>query len=213
MTASPLQPAALDSFPRAWSADILTKPPLIAPARQFTYPQQIAGEEDSLARGALQLLVRPVTGGSFLATCALGFTDPSMPTGIYASTRPQELCALAGGYAYLIDTANPSISTLLPQKPVTAIHALPQHHLLLFSGFHSLLAWGPNGLAWQSQRLTWEGLRLTSITGNTLHGTGWDLLTDRELPFTLDLLTGQHQGGAFTPPAAPPPQASPPQKN
>lgn len=208
-TTPSLQPAALDSFPRLWSAEILAQPPLIAPARQFTYPHQIAGEEDSLARGALQLLVRPTAGPGFLATCALGFNDPSMPTGIFSSPRPNELCALAGGYAYLIDTASPSTSTLLPQKPVTALHALPHHHLLLFVGFHNILAWGTNGLAWSSQRLSWEGVRLTSLDGDTLLGTGWNLLTDRELPFTLDLRTGHHEGGAFTPPApAPPPSRS-----
>ena len=198
----PLNAATLDAFPRTWAAEILHQPPLIAPVRQFTYPQQIPGEEDSLARGALQLLVRPAAGGSFLATCALGFTDPSMPTGIFSTPRPAELCAIAGGYAYLIDTANPQHSTLLPQKPVTAIHALPQHDLLLFAGFQTLLAWGETGLAWQSQRLTWEGLQLTGIDGNILHGTGWNLITDRTAPFTLDLLTGQHQGGGFTQPQA-----------
>ncbi len=71
-------------FPHTWTAEILKAPPLIAPARQFTYPQQIAGEEDALARGALQLMVRPARGGTFLATCALGFTDPAMPTGVFA---------------------------------------------------------------------------------------------------------------------------------
>src|ERR1700677_2767894 len=67
-----------ERFAQDWTAEILPKAPLIAPARQFIYPQQIAGEEDALARGALQVLVRPTAGGTFLATCALGFPDPSM---------------------------------------------------------------------------------------------------------------------------------------
>lgn len=202
----PLTAATLETFPRTWAAEILRHPPLIAPARQFTYPRLIPGEEDSIARGALQLLIRPAAGGSFLATCTLGFGDPSMTTGVFSTPHPDHLCAVAGGYAYLIDTANPEHSTLLPQKPVTAIQALPDHKLLLFEGFHTLLAWGESGLAWQSQRLTWEGLQLTGLEGNTLHGTGWNLITDRTVPFTLDLLTGQHQGGGFTPPAPREPQ-------
>ena len=97
-----------DAFPRTWTAEILSVPPLIAPARQYTYPLQIAGEEDALARGALLLLVRSAPGQpTFLATCALGFRDPTMPTGIYSSPNPTELCAVAGGYAYLIDTTEP----------------------------------------------------------------------------------------------------------
>ncbi|WP_035355196.1 hypothetical protein [Edaphobacter aggregans] len=185
-------------FPHTWHAEILKGPPLIAPARQFTYPQQVAGEEDALARGALQLLVRPATGGQFLATCALGFTDPTMPTAVHACPNPDQLCAVAGGYAYIIDTLHPEHSTHIPLKPVVSIHTDPTNNLLLFTSFHTILAWGPNGEAWHTQRLSWEGIRITSIESHTLHGTGWNLLTDKEVPFTVDLRTGQHHGGGFS---------------
>jgi len=190
------------AFPHNWTVEVLQSAPLIVPARQFTYPQQIAGEEDALARGALQLLVRPSTGGNFLATCALGFTDKSMPTGIYSCPNPQQLCAVAGGYAYIIDTLHPEQSTHIPLKPVVEVRALPTQSLLIFAGFHTIFAWGPQGQAWETQRLTWDGLQINSIEDNTLHGTGWNLLTDKEVPFTVDLLTGHHQGGGFAQPQA-----------
>lgn len=188
-------------FPQSWRVEVLKRPPLIAPARQFTYPQQIAGEEDALARGALLLMVHPPSGGSFLATCALGFTDPSMPTGVFACPHADQMCAVAGGYAYVIDTAQPELTTHIALKPVVEVRPLPAQRLLLFVGFHSMLAWGLNGLAWASARLSWEGVQITGIDGDTLLGTGWDLLTDREIPFSLDLLTGRHQGGGFASPA------------
>lgn len=190
----------IQEFPRNWSIEVLKTPPLIAPARQFIYPQQIAGEEDALARGALQLMVRPASGGTFLATCALGFTDPAMPTGVFACPNPDEMCAVAGGYAYVIDTAQPEHCSHIPLKPVVEVRPLVARELLLFVGFHSIAAWGRSGLAWESARLSWEGVRITNIDGDVLHGTGWNLMTDREVAFSLDLLTGQHQGGGFTPP-------------
>jgi hypothetical protein len=193
MTATP-------DFPRNWSAEILKAPPLIAPARQFVYPQRIAGEEDAMARGALQLMVNPLSGGTFLATCALGFTDPAMPTGIFACPNQQEMCAVAGGYAYVIDTVQPNHCIHIALKPVVEVRTLIAQELLLFVGFHSIVAWGRNGLAWESGRLSWEGIRITSIEADVLHGTGWNLLTDREVNFSLNLRTGQHQGGGFTPP-------------
>jgi hypothetical protein len=185
-------------FSHDWRIEVLKAPPLIAPARQFIYPQQIAGEEDALARGALQLMVHPAAGGTFLATCALGFTNPAMPTGVSACPNPQEMCAVAGGYAYVIDTAQPERCTHIPLKPVVEIRVLPAQELLLFVGFHSLAAWGREGLAWESARLSWEGLRITSIDGTTLHGVGWNLMTDRDVAFSLDLATGDHHGGGFT---------------
>jgi hypothetical protein len=186
---------------QSWTAEILTQPPMIAPARQFIYPQQIAGEEDALARGALQLMVRPASGGVFLATCALGFTDPTMPTGVFACPNPDELCAVAGGYAYIVNTTHPEHSTHIALKPVVEVRSLPEQNLLLFSGFHTILAWGKDGHAWETAKLSWEGLRITSVEGSTLHGFGWNLMTDKEVAFSVDLLTGQHQGGGFAPPS------------
>lgn len=186
-------------FSQSWKAEILKTPPLIAPARQFIYPQQIAGEEDALARGALQLMVKPATGGTFLATCALGFTDPTMPSGVFACPSAREMCTVAGGYAYVIDTERPERCTHIALKPVVEVRELLPQDLLLFIGFHSMMAWGRNGLAWQSARLSWEGVRITGIDGNILRGVGWNLMTDREVAFSLDLLTGQHEGGGFSP--------------
>jgi hypothetical protein len=188
---------ATQSFPHDWRAEILAQPPLIAPARQFTYPRQVAGEEDALARGALLLLVHPASGGDFLATCALGFTNPAMPTGVYACPNPRELCAIAGGYAYVFDTAAPDRSTHIPLKPVAEVLVLAEHSLLVFVGFHSIVAWGREGLAWQTARLSWEGIRITGADGNTLHGFGWNAITDKEGAFSIDLRTGTHTGGGF----------------
>jgi hypothetical protein len=184
------------TFSHHWTAEVLTAAPMIAPARQFTYPLQIAGEEDTLARGALQLMVRAAVGGAFLATCALGFLDPNMPSGVYACPNPEEMCAVAGGYAYVIDTARPERSTHLALKPVVEVKVLAEAQLLVFVGFHSIAAWGVHGLAWETQRLSWEGVRITQVNGSTLHGMGWDLMSDKEVVFTVDLATGQHQGGA-----------------
>jgi len=187
-------------FAKNWSAEVLKTPPLIAPARQFVYPRQIAGEEDALARGALQLMVHPANGETFLATCALGFNDPAMPTGVFPCPDPVQMCAVAGGYAYLIDTAQPEHSAHVTLKPVVEVRPLVAQNLLLFVGFHSMLAWGRGGLAWETARLSWEGVRIISIDENVLHGMGWNLLTDQEVSFSLDLLTGQHQGGGFAQP-------------
>jgi hypothetical protein len=190
--------AAQTAFPQTWQARILTAPPLIAPARQFVYPQHVPGEEDAISRGALLLDIKPANAANFLATCALGFRDPTLPTGIFACPRPDDLLALAGGYAYLIDTLAPIHSLHLPLRPVTQTLPAPTANLILLAGFHNVIAIDTNGLRWQSSRLSWEGVTLTEVRNNQLHGTGWNLHTDREVPFSIDLTTGAHQGGGFT---------------
>ena len=75
---------------------------------------------------------------------------------------------------------------------------MPAHSLLIFAGFHSLLAWGTQGLAWQTARLSWEGLRLEGIEDDTLRGFGWNMTANKDVEFSVDLRTGAHTGGGFS---------------
>lgn len=184
-------------FVHSWSARVLPAAPMIAPARQYVYPQQVPGEEDALQRGALFVEVRPAAGGVFLATCALGFRDPSLPSGVWACPAEDELLAVAGGYAYRIDTGQPERSELLEQRPVTGIVAAPESGLLLLAGFHDVLAVGAEGVRWRSARLSWEGLSGLAVQAGQLVGQGWDMFADAEVPFTVDLDSGAHQGGGY----------------
>jgi hypothetical protein len=176
-------------FPHSWVAEILHARPLILPQRALVYPQ--AAEE--VERGALEVLIRPAGEGvqPFLATCALGFRDPSVPSGLWAAPNPDEICAVSGGYAYLIDTSAPERFTMLPFRPVMQVWAALDAGLLLFAGHHSILAWGNEGLAWQSGKLSDEGVAITGVEGGVLRGVGWQMMTDRETEFALDVRTGE----------------------
>ena len=182
-------PESILLFPHNWVAEILSARPLILPSRAYIYPQ--AAEE--VERGALEVLIKPAVEGTqpFLATCALGFRDPAVPNGLWSCPNPEEICAVSGGYAYLIDTTAPERFTMLPLRPVMQIWPAPEAGLLLFAGHHSILAWSSNGLAWQSTKLSDEGVAIAAVEGETLHGLGWQMMTDKEFPFALDLKTGQ----------------------
>jgi hypothetical protein len=127
----------------------------------------------------------------FLATCALGFRDPAAPTGIWSAPHPDAICLVAGGYAYLIDTTAPERFTMIPYRPVLEVRAAVDAGLLLFVGHRSILAWGRNGQAWESEKLSDEGVTITAIEGLVLRGTGWEMLSDKETAFELDLCSGR----------------------
>jgi len=178
------------SFPHRWTAEVLPHRPMILPPRHFTYPA-IAEEVE---KGAMEVLVRPESDGeakSFLATCALGFRDAAAPSGLWSMPDPDWICAVSGGYAYLVDVTNPERFTMLPYRPVLEVLPLVEHGLLLFAGHHAILAWGREGEAWHSDRLSWEGVAIAGIEDSILRGAGWDMITDKDVPFALDLRTGQ----------------------
>ena len=182
-------------FDASWTAEILPRPPLIAPARAYTWPKKVAGEEDALARGALYVMVKPNEAQPFLLTCALGFESPELPAGVWTCPNADDICAVAGGYAYIANIASPDQPTLIEQRPVTEIRANPSHGLLLLAGFHDIVAWGAQGIAWRTRRITDEGLKLGAMAGDEIFGTAWDMRSDKEIPFTLDVRTGEVDGG------------------
>ena len=184
-------------FAKNWKAEVLRQAPLIAPARQYTWPQEIAGEEDALARGALRVMVKPRLGAGYLLTCALGFNSPNLPSGVFGCPDADEMCAVAGGYAYVASTLAPEKPTLLGMKPVVALLPAVEAGLLLFVGFHAVLAWGRGGIAWETGRLSWEGVRVEAVSESEAVGFGWDMRTDKEVAFRIDLRTGEHVGGGF----------------
>jgi hypothetical protein len=176
------------TFPHNWQAEILASRPLILPQRHFVYPL----DAEEVERGALELLIGTSENAQpFLATCALGFRDAIVPTGIWSCPNPDEICAVSGGYAYMIDTTAPERFTMIPYRPVLEVRALAAQGLLLFVGHHSLLAWGANGQAWQTEKLSDEGVNITAIENALLHGLGWNMIADKEAPFALDLRSGR----------------------
>jgi len=176
-------------FPHAWQAEVLAARPLILPARHFVYPR----EAEEVERGALEVLVKPAGEDEqpFLATCALGFRDPAVPTGLWSTPEAEKFCAVSGGYAYLIDTTAPGRFTMIPYRPVLEVRPVIEAGLLLFVSNRTILAWGRGGQAWESEKLSDEGVTITGVEDGVLRGIGWAMMTDKETEFALDLGSGK----------------------
>jgi hypothetical protein len=176
-----------DNFEHSWRAEIMKARPLILPRRHFTYPS-IA---DEVERGALEVMLTPAKSEAFLATCALGFRDPAVPSGIWSTPNLDWVCAVSGGYAYMINAENPAEFTMIEMRPVLAVHIAIEARLLIFVGNRKLIAWGREGLVWESENLSDEGMQVDGIENELLRGRGWDMRTDRDYRFDLDLKTGK----------------------
>jgi len=151
------------------------------------YPR--AAEE--VERGALEVMIRPDAPNAqpFLATCALGFRDPAAPTGFWSTPEPEKICAVAGGYAYLVDTTVPERFTMIPYGLCwKCARSCGRPAPLRRPSFHSRV--GANGQAWESAKLSDEGVTIAGIGGGVLRGEGWEMMSDSEKAFALDLRTG-----------------------
>jgi hypothetical protein len=181
------------AFSRDYEVRVLGSLPPIHPIeRLHHYPVEL---EEGDRTGAY-LRFEPKQGQAWYGFFALGFESDRMIHAAYSCPDPDSVCVVVGGYAYVVKTREPTNWFQVEQRPVVEIRAVPELELLLFAGFTTIIALGRDGLVWTTERLSWEGIAITEIKGKKLTGLAWDALTDKEVPFEVDLQTGQSRGGA-----------------
>ncbi len=181
-------------FPSAFEFEVLSELGSGNTKRRF-YP----GAVESGGHDGLNVRVVPHEGEAWIGTFAFGRFGPKTITGVFATPNPTKLCVVAEGEAYIVDVANPKEHENLSIVPVIAVRSSAKHRLLIFANHTELFAIGANGIAWRTERLSWDGLKLTTMTDETLCGVFWDIRTESEQSFSVDLATGTHIGGAFVP--------------
>lgn len=181
------------TFPRSYEVKALESAPPVHPLEKlYHYPVEL--EEGD--RSGIYIRVVPNPGAAWFGFFAAGFESPQVMNAVCSCPDPDSLCIVAGGYAYVVRSTDPRHWSRIEQRPVVELKTVADQRLILFAGFTSITALGPDGIAWTTQRLSWEGIRITQIDGEVLHGYGWHAPSDKEVRFEVDLRTGKHTGGA-----------------
>ena len=180
-------------FHHNYEIKVLESYSLVHPAEKLhQFPAQL--EEGD--RSGTYLRVIANDSSPWIGFFAQGFDSSQVAHGVFSCPDPDWLCAVAGGYAYLVDSTNPQRWIQVEQRPVVAVRAVVELKLLLFVGFTSITILRESARLWTTERLSWEGITISEIRGTKLTGTAWDAIADKEVPFEIDLLTGKSQGGA-----------------
>jgi hypothetical protein len=187
-------PFKLDfTFPHNYEVKLLSAAPPVHPLEKLHhYPVEL--EEGDRSGAWLRVLPRDRT--PWTGFFALGFDSPHVVNALSSCPDQDSLCVAVGGYAYIVKTSDPRQWFRVEQRPVVDLRAHSESGLLIFAGFTTISALGPEGVRWTTNRLSWEGITITGIAGGRLQGRGWDAMSDKEVPFEVDLSTGKHTGGA-----------------
>jgi hypothetical protein len=181
------------TFPRNYEVKLLESPPPVHPVEKLHhYPVEL--EEGDRAGAYVRVVSR--RGAAWVGFFALGFDSSQVLNAVFSCPDPDSVCVVAGGYAYVVSAIDPAQWLQVEQRPVVEIRSLADLRLTVFTGFTSITALAACGIAWTTDRLSWEGIRVTRLADATLEGVAWDALNDHEVPFTVDLNTGKHTGGA-----------------
>jgi hypothetical protein len=102
---------------------------------------------------------------------------------------------VAGGQGYIVDPeARQCMETF--GGSIESAHHVPELNAVVLGDGLWFEAMGPAGLLWRSGRISWDGMCELNVDGLTLSGKAGDP-DGRWTPFTLDLRTGEFDGGSY----------------
>lgn len=155
----------------------------------------------SEAGGADGVLIRvmPRSYPTWIGTFAFGVLTPHGITSALETPDPDNLCVVAKGRGYVVDTREPENHQEVLLHPIVDVHIALKRRLIVFVSFTELMAYDSKGMCWRTRRLSWDNLKITEVTDDTISGEFWDLQTERTSFFCVDLGNGEHQGGAQLP--------------
>jgi hypothetical protein len=156
------------------------------------------------ARPALSVEVVPAVGGRW--TGVFGEDEGVFPTGLFTTPHEDVLCVVCGGAGYFVHTEEPpSRWTAVGCAPIRIVLPFPNQRLLVFGDFTRFVAYklAPDyptvylEVAWKSDRLGWDDLEVLETSDGRIEGRAWNAPEDRMIGFSVDVVTGEHEGGAY----------------
>jgi hypothetical protein len=166
-----------------------------SPVKRLFYP----GATSIGGRDGLNVHVIPHQGEEWVGTFAAGGYGPKTVSEVCSTPNPTKLCVIAEGQGYIVDVEHPDSCDSVTIFPVLAVRSSAKHRLLIFANHTELLAVGAEGIAWRTARLSWDSLKLTSMNDDELCGVFWDIRSESEQSFAVNLANGTHTGGANVP--------------
>lgn len=184
-------PTLVESFPYSYEA--VAQGRLPTPDDLLYFP----------SRPALVVQVTPHRGEPWSA--AFGEDYFGFPSGLYTTPAPDTVCVVAGGAGYFVETRDPQHGWVsLACTPVRFVLPFASYGLLVFGSFIDFVAYHLNPdddqeltVAWRSARLGWDDLAVTRVTDDRIEGEAWHAPEDRMIGFSLDVRSGEHEGGAY----------------
>jgi len=179
------------SFPHLYVCEQLSESPASARLPHYYYP----GASTEGGRDGILAEVRPENGEPWLGTFAFGQIAPKGASGIFTTPSPHRFCVVAKGQGYLVGAKVPTEWEAVRATPIIDVRPIPAQGIIVFAEFTRLVAYGESGIKWRTKSLTWDNLKITEVTDTFIKGEFWDIRSEATGSFTVDLATGNHQGG------------------
>lgn len=192
----------------------MSRPPAIELDTSFPhrYDAKVTGWHDTLsdvryfpARPELIVEVQPKRGQTWKGAFGHRGGGEGFITGLFTCPDPESLCVVCAGEGYLIEAKEPDVSMGVECAPIRFVLPFPSHNVLVFGNFTEFVAYGkagedflaPADVVWRSARLGWDDLEVLRVTEDRIEGQAWHAPEDKMVGFSVDVRTGEHEGGAY----------------
>lgn len=101
---------------------------------------------------------------------------------------------IAGGECYVVNAENKELKDNFGGTFETILNIRGKEIVILGTST-DFTAVDSNGIRWESLRISWDGIRSLMLEDEQLSGEAWSF-EDVWLPFSLNINTGEHKGGA-----------------
>ncbi len=161
--------------------------------RRIYFPRAAEGGGSS---GGLLVEVTPRIGDVWLGVFASGYRSPASLSKVFSCPNEKCVCVISSGTGYIVRVDKPGTWEEIKLHPIIDARSILDRSLIVFASFTELVANGTAGMVWRTARLSWDGLKIIDVTSEVIRGLAWDSPLNKEVEFTVNLRTGQHEGGS-----------------
>lgn len=152
----------------------------------YYYP----GSSTQGGKDGVLVKITPLHGESWVGVFSFGEITPKGVSGVYTLPNADKLCVVSRGAGYFVSANNPADWAEVKSIPVIDVRSVLSQGIVLFANYTELIAYDSSGVKWRTERLAFDGFRIVGLTDNRLRGEYYDIRSESEETFELDLLTG-----------------------
>lgn len=126
---------------------------------------------------------------------AFGEHGGSCPRSVCALPDEDEVLVVSDGDGFIVNENVPGKFRNVKTVPVRHVLVITRKDMVVLADDTSLVAYGRGGVRWATERIGWSELRIERVTDRDIHCTTFDIRSDEDKHFTVDLETGKCLGG------------------
>ena len=156
-------------------------------------PEQFGATGQSMHREGFVVAFSPSEAPMWVGNFQRGSTSLDV---VLVSRSDATVTVIAGGLAYVVDPGSRSCIRTFGDR-IEQVFELGD--LAVFSNGLWMEATDGERIVWRTRRLSWDGMRNAHVDGEKIVGDAYDPMEDIWTRFTVDLATGEVEGGSYPP--------------